>query len=370
MPELAIGIDLGTSTSEVTVFINGESKTLGDLITGNPIIPSVVAIDKDNRLVVGNSAMKYVGLEKRFVQETKRLMGTDETQFLGDRPLRPEEVSAIILRHLKEMVELTYSAEVKEAVITVPANFPEPSRKATLDAAELAGLTVLRLINEPTAAALAYGIDRLDSSEQLLVFDWGGGTLDVTVLEMKDGNMDVIASYGDLYLGGKDFDELLAETVAEKFENLHPYVEIVAYEALKVEARKAKELLSKDEEVEIYVPGFARDKTGEMLKLKTTVTRSEFERIVLPLLKRARDVVKETLDIKVVNPANINRVLAIGGTTYVPAVRKMLSHMFLGKVYFDIDPDLAVSKGAAIQAATIMGLLDDTHSFTTTDISP
>lgn len=370
MSEIAIGIDLGTSTSEVTVFINGETKTLRDPLTRSPIIPSVVALDQQNRIVVGNEAMKYIGIENHCIQEVKRLMGTDESQLLGDKYLRPEEISAIILKSLKEMVEFNYSVKVSEAVITVPANFPEPSRKATFDAAELADLKVLRLINEPTAAALAYGIKKLDLNEQLLVFDWGGGTLDITVMEMKAGNMDVIASYGDLYLGGKDFDEILAEKIADKFEALHPYAETIAFEALKNEARKAKEILSIKEEAEIYVPAFAVDQNGNNIKLQTTLTRLEFERIVTPLLKKARDVVKETMGIKGVSASSINKVLAIGGTTYIPAVRKMLNHMFMGKVLYDIDPDLAVSTGAAIQAAAQMNLLDESQKITTTDISP
>jgi len=370
MNNIAVGIDLGTSTSEVTVYINNETNTLRDPIARSPIIPSVVAIDKKNRIVVGDQAMRYVGSKKRFCQEVKRSMGKKETIKLGDRDFKPEEISAIILKKIKELVESVYSTKIDEAVITVPANFPEPARKATLLAAELAGIKVLRLINEPTAAALAYGIKKFNTTEDLLIFDWGGGTLDVSILEMIDNQMNVIASFGNPNLGGKDIDDLFAQKLHDEFIRLNGECTIIASAALKQEVKRGKEILSSQEEIEIYVPSYAINKEGEDIDLDTIITREEFQKIIKPLVLEAKDVVVEALATKAIRVEKINKVLAIGGTSYIPYVREMLDSVFHNKVSFDVDPDLAVSIGASLQAAYIKGLINKNEAINIKDVSP
>jgi len=368
---IAVGIDLGTSTSEVVIFMNGETSSIRDPKTRSPIIPSVVGIDKKSgRLLIGNDALRFRGVEGSFVQEVKRQMGTESTVSLGDSQYKPEEISALILKHLKRLVESTYNEEIKEAVITVPANFPNAARKATLAAAEIAGMRVLKLINEPTAAAMAFGIKNMEAEENLLVFDWGGGTLDVTILEMMQGILDVKSSYGDPQLGGKDFDQVLSEFVISSFRKKHPDAHIVISDIeLRAEVKKLKESLSTEENADIYLPAFAKE-GKELITLDLLVSKSEFEQAVIPLINRAKNVIEEALSKKNNTRESITRVLCVGGTTYIPAVRKMLDDFFPGKVSVDVDPDLAVSIGAAVEAASQCGLISRQNGLITTDVSP
>ncbi|MCS6951030.1 MAG: Hsp70 family protein, partial [bacterium] len=225
---LAFGIDLGTSTSEIAVYVDGQPKVIPQITskTRSPILPSLVAVNRRGELVVGEDARPYVDIPSMGVREVKRLMGTSETVRIGTYELRPEEVSSLILRQLKSSAEQFLSTEVREVVLSVPANFSDAAKQATLNAGKLAGLNVIRLINEPTAAALAFGIENLDIEAQLVIFDFGGGTLDITVLEMVNGVLDVKCSYGDPHLGGKDFDDAVKELLLAKFRREHPHASL------------------------------------------------------------------------------------------------------------------------------------------------
>ncbi|ARV58467.1 molecular chaperone DnaK [Nostocales cyanobacterium HT-58-2] len=368
----AIGIDLGTSTSEICVYRNHESFPIPDPVTKLAIIPSIVAINKKGELLVGENARSWVDVSGRGVREIKRKMGTGETVKLLDKDYRPEEISALILRKLKENAEEALGITIREVVLSVPANFPDAARQATLNAGELAGLKIIRLINEPTAAALSFGINNIDVEEQLVVFDFGGGTLDITVLEMVAGVLDVKCSFGNPQLGGKDFDEAMMALLKGKFQAENPGAEISqkAYGALKEAAEKAKKVLSTQQSYDVRIPYFAA-KNGEFIDLEVEVTQPEFEQAIAPLLEKARDCVRQALNAKKLRPSAINRVLLVGGTTYIPAVRQLVIEMFgkEGKAP-DIGADLAVGVGASVHAALAQGFIPEDSGLILTDVAP
>ncbi|MBR8833688.1 MAG: Hsp70 family protein [Stigonema ocellatum SAG 48.90 = DSM 106950] len=370
--DFAIGIDLGTSTSEICVYRNNESFPIPDPVTKLAIIPSIVAISRKGELLVGEDARSWVDVSGRGIREVKRKMGTGETVRLLDKEYRPEEISALILRKLKENSEEALGTTIREVVLSVPANFPDAARQATLNAGELAGLKIIRLINEPTAAALAFGIKNIDVEEQLVVFDFGGGTLDITVLEMVAGVLDVKCSFGNPQLGGKDFDDAMMALLKGKFKAENPEAKISdkAYGALKEAAEKAKKALSNVRSHDIRIPYFAT-KNAESVDLEVEVTRSEFEQAIAPLLDKARQCVRHALNAQKLRPSAINRVLLVGGTTYVPAVRQLVHEMFgkEGKAP-DVSSDLAVGVGASIQAAIVQGLIKSDSGIILTDVAP
>ncbi|MEH2255958.1 Hsp70 family protein [Nostoc sp.] len=311
----AIGIDLGTSTSQICIYKNNESLPIPDPVTKIPIIPSIVAINERKKLLVGEAAQGAVDRPGYGVRESKRLMGT-------------EEIAALILRKLKENAEEALGHPIQDAVISVPANFPDAARKATFNAGEIAGLNVLRLINEPTAAALAFGIKNINSEEQIVVFDFGGGTLDISVLEMFEGVLDVKYSFGDPHLGGKDFDEVIISLLLKKFEAQYLGVPVYNREAeLKGQAEQAKKTLSVEQSCDVQIPYFAT-KDGKGIDLDIEITGTEFEKAITPLLERARVCIREALNKKKIRPSAIDRVLLVGGTTYIPAVRNMVEKSF------------------------------------------
>ena len=369
--DFAIGIDLGTSTSEICVYRKGESQPIPDPNTKVPIIPSIVAISSKGELLVGDLARSRVDLPGEGIREVKRKMGTGEKVILQGKEYRPEEVSALILRKLKENAEEALGTTIKEVVISVPANFPDASRQATLTAGELAGLKVLRLINEPTAAALAFGINNIDVEEQLVVFDFGGGTLDITVLEMVAGVLDVKSSFGDSHLGGKDFDETMKALILGKFEAEYPdaHISEKSRYALKDVAESAKKVLSTQHSHTVFVSNFALQ-SNELIDLDVEVTRQEFEQAIAPLLERARECVRQALNAKKIRPSAIDRVLLVGGTTYIPAVRRLASEIFCREPLADVNPDLAVGIGASISAALSQDLISDESSIILTDVAP
>lgn len=369
--DFAIGIDLGTSTSEICFYRKDASEPIPDPITKMPIIPSIVAINSKGEWLVGENARSYVNLPDQGIREVKRKMGTSEKVKLKDKEYSPEEISAHILRKLKENAEEALGKTVKVVVVSVPANFPDAARQATLNAAELAGFKVLRLINEPTAAALAFGIDNIDTEEQLVVFDWGGGTLDITVLEMVAGVLDVKSSFGDPHLGGKDFDELLINLIRRKFQADYPDVQIPDKSAskLKEEAERAKKMLSSQFSHIVNISNFAVQ-GSELIDLEIEVTREEFERAIAPLLERARECVRQALNAKKVEHSAIDRVLLVGGTTYIPAVRKLVAEMFAREPKADVNPDLAVGIGASVSAAISQGLISEESGIILTDVAP
>ena len=350
----AIGIDLGTSTSQICVYRNGGTEVIPDPLTKSPIIPSVVAVNLSGELVVGQAAEEYLNNSGRGVREVKRKMGTAERVAIGDEQYSPEQVSFVILKYLKTIAEGYLGQPIRDVVISVPANFPDPARHATLTAGELAGLNVVRLINEPTAAALAFGVKNAEAAEQLVVFDFGGGTLDITTLEMMEGVLDVQASFGDTQLGGKDFDQAMVALVLRKFAAEHPKAAISEKARVKLKGRAdaAKKALSNQRSTQVTMDGFATGPDGP-IDLELLVTRDEYEREVTPLLDRARACVRTALTAGQLKPSAIDRVLLVGGTTYMPCVRQLVAELFNKepKVDPNVHPDTAVATGAAVYAA-------------------
>lgn len=376
MNQEIFGIDLGTSTSEICIFVNGRAIPVEnpDSKGRSPILPSAVALKKNGNLVVGEEAFAYIGDPDRFIQEFKRDMGSEKVYTLGQHTLTPEEASSLVLLQLKKMVLARHNLKVERAVISIPANYPNRAREATIRAAKLAEIEIIQLINEPTAAALAHGIENLASREKLLVFDWGGGTLDVTILEMFDGVLDVIASYGDPYLGGKDFDRLLLEHILNRFIKENPaaihHADHPKFKGKLIMAAKAtKEKLSMNEETDVFIEDFA-EYQGKGIDLEMNITRNEFEKICSPLIERAKGVIEEALATKGIPKTSFDRILPVGGVTYIPAVREMLKNFFDKSLYLGLDPDLAVSIGACIKAAESVGALDPKTSLVVTDVSP
>ncbi|AHJ29737.1 Hsp70 family protein [Nodularia spumigena CS-584] len=366
----AIGIDLGTSTSEICIYKNNEPLPIPDPITKIPIIPSIVAINERGKLLVGETARGIVDRKGFGVRESKRNMGTDKVFTLREQDYRPEEIAALILRKLKENAEEALGHPIQDVVISVPANFPDAARKATFNAGEIAGLNVLRLLNEPTAAALAFGIKNIASEEQLVVFDFGGGTLDISVLEMFEGVLDVKSSFGDPQLGGKDFDAVMISLLLQKFAAQYPEVAVENRETeLKGQAEQAKKTLSIEQSCDVRIPYFAT-KDGKGIDLDIEITRTEFEQAIEPLLERARICIREALNAKKIRPSAIDRVLLVGGTTYIPAVRNMVAEMFGKQPKLDVNPDLAVGIGACIQAALAQGLINEENGIILTDVAP
>ncbi|MGF1524572.1 MAG: Hsp70 family protein [Leptolyngbyaceae cyanobacterium] len=371
MSDFAIGIDLGTSTSEICVYRNGDATPLPDPITKIPVIPSIVAVNRSKELLVGDAARGLADVVGQGVREIKRQMGTSETVQLLEQDYRPEEISALILRKLKENAEEAIGTEIKDVVLSVPANFPDSARQATLNAGEIAGLNIVRLINEPTAAALAFGIKNIEVEEQLIIFDFGGGTLDITVLEMMAGILDVQSSFGNPFLGGKDFDEAMITLIQRKFEADNPDAQVssMALRQLKEAAENAKKVLSAQHFHEVRIPFFAAIE-GQPIDLEVEVSRQEFEQAIEPLLEKTRECVRQALAAKKLNPDSIDRVLLVGGTTYIPAVRELVKEMFGKEPKADVNPDLAVGIGAATQAALVKDLISEESGVILTDVAP
>ncbi len=372
MSEYAVGIDFGTSTSEICIYRDPEPYLVPDPATKNPIVPSLVAVNTRGELLVGEEARSWVDMEGFGIREVKRKLGTGEMAVLAGKEYRPEEIASFIMRRLRENAEGLLGADIRDVVLSVPANVPEPKRKATQQAAALAGLNVLRLINEPTAAALAFGIKNLDLEEQLVVFDFGGGTLDVTVLEMVAGVLDVKSSFGDPYLGGKDFDEALRDLILDKFKKEHPTAVIPDKHLLdlKATAEGAKIALSRQRSHLLRFSSFAT-LAGQPVDLEVEISRKEFDDAITPLLDRARKCLNDALAAKRVEPKAVDRVLLVGGTTYVPSVKTLVAEVF-GKEprSSEVSPDLAVSTGASIQAALANDLISSEDGLIVTDVSP
>lgn len=368
---LAVGIDFGTSMSLIATYQNGKPWVIPDPGTQRPNIPSLVALDEEGQLHVGEAAQSWADLPGHGVREVKRILGSGQTITLRGKTYRPEELAATIIRYLLRNAEEALGRKIDEAVLSVPANFPDTARQATLAAGELAGIKIQRLINEPTAAALAYGINRIDEEAQVIVFDFGGGTLDVTTLEMFGGIMDVKASHGDPHLGGRDMDEALMNLILRKFREEAGDVTVSdrAMTQLKTEAEKAKILLSTEMETVVRMPAFAVQ-GGSPIDLNVHVTREEFNREIAPLLQRARQCIRHALDAKEIRPSKIDKVLLVGGTTYIPAVRQLVAEMFALEPERSIDPDLAVAKGVAVQSAMVHGMVDSQRSLILTDVAP
>ena len=347
-----IGIDLGTTTSEISYINNGKPEIIINNL-GDRITPSVVHLDEDGDFVVGKYAKEKAPLNPdSTIKEVKRLMGSDNKVLMRGKEYRPEEISAAILRDLKSYAEDYLGEEVTEAVITVPANFNEFQRRATQKAGELAGLKVERIINEPTAAALAYGINNMENDEKILVYDIGGGTFDVTVLELFEGIINVKSSRGNNRLGGKDFDERITQYIVEDFKNKHG-IDLsdneICMSRIKDAAEKAKIELTSLKSTEITIPFIAMSQ-GKPISLNISLTRAKFEELIRDLVESTKVQVNEALKAAGFDISDINVVLAVGGSSRVPCIKELLKGIFPGKVKNSINPDEAVSLGASIQA--------------------
>lgn len=372
MSKRIIGIDLGTSTSEAACLIEGKPVIIPDL-NGNLVIPSVVYISDDGEVKAGEDAQNYALLEpENTVLEVKRLMGAKSSLRLGKKYLKPEEVSGEILRYIKDYVEAYLGEPAEEAVITVPAYFTNEQRVATKLAGELAGFKVERIINEPTAAALAYGLDHMDAEKYLLVYDFGGGTLDVTVLEMFQGVLDVRACSGNNQLGGKDFDQALMDKLVKDFNKEHGISldqDKKAMARLKKAAEKVKIELSLQEQTVMDLP-FLTQKDGKPYGIYRDITRRDFEKLIGPMVRSTLGQIDAALVDAKLNPKDIDTILLVGGSTKIPLVKDILRDKFGREPMHEINPDEAVALGAAIQGGIIAGDLSSDQDIIITDVCP
>lgn len=342
-----VGIDLGTSTSVVAAVRNGRAEALVDPSGRRPLVPSVLALDRRGKTVVGHVADRD-GRVPNVIRESKRGMAEGKFYRLGETAIPAARVASTILVKMLDVAEEQLGVRPETAVVTVPAAFGDAARRATLSAATQAGLKTVRLLSEPVAAAIAYGSVTEDARETIVVVDFGGGTLDVSLVDRAPGEIGVVASFGDDRLGGKDFDADLAGTLTAGFLKDRPGRTITDLSADRLlhAAREAKETLSAEPEATIHVENFSGEDA-----LEATIDRATFERLIAPRLERMTEVVEETLRKAGRTVAQVDRVLLVGGTTYVPAVVRRLKET-LGKTpEAAVDRDCAVALGAAIAAA-------------------
>jgi len=352
-----IGIDLGTTFSAVSIMEGGRPKIIPNT-EGNNITPSVVSIN-GNEILVGDVAKRgAVANTKNTIRSIKRLMGTKKMSKIGDKEYSPEQVSAMILQKLKKDAEAYLGHEVTDAVITVPAYFGDAQRNATKDAGTIAGLNVKRIINEPTAAALAYGLEK-SHDHTILVFDFGGGTFDVSILELGGGIFEVKSTSGDNFLGGDDIDNLLIDFLASEFKKengIDLKTDLVALQRLRDASEKAKIELSSAQQTKITIPYISAGAEGPK-HLDVNLTRANFEKICDPIFERLKNPVKQAIkDAK--NP-KIDKVILVGGSTRIPKVQKIVEELTGLVPDKSVNPDEAVSLGAAIQGAIIGGDITD-----------
>ncbi len=371
--QLPIGIDLGTSTSEICVFRNGRAEAIPNPFTRSrsPIVPSIVAVNERGELVIGEDARNLKGADDRVLREVKRHMKETAPLKLAGKEYLPEQISALILKQLKEIAEIHLGQPIVDVVLSVPANFEDVARQATLNAGKLAGLNILRLINEPTAAALAFGMKFIDLEEKLMVFDFGGGTLDITVFEMMSKVLDIRTSHGDTQLGGKDFDAVVRKLGLERFRAEHPQAEIIGNDenSIKNAAEDVKMMLSRERAARMTVLSGAFE-NGRPVTIDPEITRAEFHAAARPLIDRARRVIDDTLEKGGLSRSEISRVILVGGTTYMPIVRELVAECLGVTPRHDVDPDLAVCQGAAIHAAALMGELPEDADPVLLDVAP
>jgi len=355
-----VGIDLGTSTSEIAVIEDGKPFVLPNHL-GEYITPSVVGTSDGGEIIVGQEARDQLLLKpNETVIEVKRFMGSGESVSMGGKEYSPQEISSFILAYLIDCAQKHLGENIDRAVISVPAYFSDTQRRATVEAGKLAGIKVERIINEPTAAALDYGIDHLDQYQNVLVYDLGGGTLDVTVLEMFAGVLDVKASCGNNQLGGKDFDRCLVDHILDKFTaqyKIDVSADKKAMMRLKDAVEKAKVALSTQPQAELLIPFFT-NVGGNPVSLETTISREIFESLIKELIDSTADQIKIALSDAGLGSSELDLILLVGGSTRIPYVRHFIEQTLGQAPQSLIDPDLAVVRGAAIQA----GLLDERFS--------
>lgn len=367
-----IGIDLGTATTEAAVFRNGKPEMIPNF-DGNLVTPSVVGMDESGNFIIGEKAKaQFLMAPDRTVIEIKRKMGTQEPTPIGRQSFSPVEISAMLLEYVKRYASQYLEEEIDRAVISVPAYFDDIQRQAVVEAGKKAGFTVERIINEPTAAALSYGISHLEEESHILIYDLGGGTFDVTLLELFGGVLEVKASSGDNSLGGKDFDEALIHWLRTRFEDKYQISlegNVYAMARLKEQAEQCKIALSTKEEETIRIPLLA-EKDGLPLALEETVTRSQFEDLIGQLLDRTHNPIQVVLDDGRIDKEDLDLILLVGGSTRIPLVSRDIEAFLGKKPQSEIDPDFSVAEGAAIQAGIIQGTIDSDESIIMTDVNP
>lgn len=357
-----IGIDLGTTNSAVAVMEGGQPTIIPNA-EGNRTTPSVVAFTKEGERLVGETAKRQAIMNpQRTIASIKREMGTDYKVNIDGKTYSPEEISAMTLQKLKADAEAYLGEPVKEAVITVPAYFTNEQRQATKDAGKIAGLEVKRIVNEPTAAALAYGMQKENDDMKIMVFDLGGGTFDVSILEVADGVIDVLATRGNNRLGGDDFDERLMNYINDEFKKENGGVDLLkdhtSAQRLKDAAEKAKKELSSTATAQINLP-FITAVNGQPAHLNMDISRSKFEELIADLVQETMTPVKDALKDAGLNASELDKVLLVGGSTRVPAVVEEVKKLTGKQPQKDINPDEAVALGAAVQGAILAGDVND-----------
>jgi len=390
--EKIIGIDLGTTNSVVAVMEGKEPKVIANK-EGNRLTPSVVAFNDKGETLVGDIARRQaVTNPKRTIYSIKRFMGRRHNEVAGeekmvpyevvggpedyvkvkagDQSYTPPEISAKVLRSLKESAESYLGHKVNKAVITVPAYFNDAQRQATKDAGQIAGLEVMRIINEPTAAALAYGLEK-KAQEKIVVFDLGGGTFDVSVLEVADGVFRVISTNGDTHLGGDDFDQTLINHVADQFkkeQGIDLRKDTMALQRLQEACEKAKKELSSAQSTDINLPFITADATGPK-HLQVTITRAQFEQMCDGLIERCRGPVIQALKDAKLDAKDIDEVVLVGGSTRIPKVQELVKKLFNKEPHKGVNPDEVVALGAAIQGGVLGGDVQDVLLLDVTPLS-
>ena len=365
-----IGIDLGTTNSAVAVLEGGQPKVITNP-NGGRTTPSAVSF-KNGEVQVGDTAKRQAITNPDTILSIKSHMGDANYKVTVDgKDYTPQEISAMILQYIKKYAEDYLGETVDKAVITVPAYFNDAQRQATKDAGKIAGLEVERIINEPTAAALAYGLDKLENDEKVLVYDLGGGTFDVSILELGDGVFEVLSTNGDTHLGGDDFDEKVIDWLAENFKNEHGVdlkADKLALQRLKDAAETAKKTLSSATEAQIDLPFITATEAGP-LHLQTTLTRAQFNQLTADLVKRAEEPVRNALKDAGLSMNDIDKVILNGGSTRIPAVQESVKALTGKEPDHSINPDEAVALGAAVQGGVITGDVKDVVLLDVTPLS-
>jgi molecular chaperone DnaK len=368
----AVGIDLGTTNSVVSVLEGGESTVIANA-EGARTTPSIVAFAKNGEVLVGEVAKRQaVTNADRTIRSVKRHMGTNWSVDIDGKKYTPQEISARVLQKLKRDAEAYLGEPVADAVITVPAYFNDAQRQATKEAGEIAGLNVLRIINEPTAAALAYGLEKVEKEETILVFDLGGGTFDVSLLEIADGVVEVKATNGDNHLGGDDWDQALVEYLVSQFKNAHGIdltKDKMAMQRIREAAEKAKIEVSSSQQTSVNLPYITVDADKNPLFMDETITRAQFQKLTADLLERCRTPFKQVLADAGVTAAQIDHVVLVGGSTRMPAVVDLVKELAGKEPNKGVNPDEVVAVGAALQAGVLRGEVKDVLLLDVTPLS-
>ena len=366
-----IGIDLGTTNSCVAVLEGGEPVVIANA-EGNRTTPSVVGFAKNGERLVGETAKRQaITNPDRTIASIKRYMGTDHTVEIDGKKYTPQDISAMILAKLKADAESYLGEKVTEAVITVPAYFTDSQKQATKDAGKIAGLDVKRIINEPTAASLAYGLDKDEEQHKILVYDLGGGTFDVSILELGDGVFEVLATNGNNKLGGDDFDEALLNFMADSFakENgVDLRKDNMAHQRLKEAAEKAKKELSSAQTTNVNLPFITVNENGP-LHLNMDITRAKFDQLTSDLVNATIEPMKKAMADAGVSNSDLSKVILVGGSTRIPAVQEAVKKITGKEPFKGINPDECVAIGASIQAGVLTGEVNDVLLLDVTPLS-